>query len=125
VFSSRRRKIEAIAAQFGRLAAGFARAALNLLTLGSETVHAHDQADYLWRRLKRHPPEDRLVLVEHDRRYRKWGLVVIVVQESLDAAPNRPKEALELAQLAPGSVCSKSLEPERGSRERRRKPRPS
>lgn len=99
-FSSRRRKIEAIAAQFGRLAAGFARAALNLLTLGSETVHAHDQADHLWRRLKRHPPEDRLLVVEEDRRYRKWGLVVIVVQESLDAAPNRPKEALELAQLA-------------------------
>jgi transcriptional regulator with XRE-family HTH domain len=99
-FSSRQRRIEAIAAQFGRLAAGFARAALNLLTLGSETVHAHDQGDHLWRRLKRHPPEDRLVLVEHDRRYRKWGLVVIVVQESLDAAPNRPKEALELAQLA-------------------------
>lgn len=99
-FSSRRRKIEAIAAQFGRLASGFARAALNLLTLGSEAVHAHDQADHLWRRLKRHPPEDQLALVEHDRRYRKWGLVVIVVQESLDAAPNRPKEALELARLA-------------------------
>ncbi|MFL6200321.1 MAG: helix-turn-helix domain-containing protein, partial [Thermoanaerobaculia bacterium] len=57
VFSSRKRKIEAIAAQFGRMAAGFARAALNLLTLGSETVHAHDQADYLWRRLKQRPPE--------------------------------------------------------------------
>jgi tetratricopeptide (TPR) repeat protein len=99
-FSSRRRKIEAIAAQFGRMAAGFARAALNLLTLGSETVHAHDQADHLWRRLKRHPPEDRLLLVKEDRRHRKWGLVVLVVQASLDAAPNRPKEALELAQLA-------------------------
>lgn len=99
-FSSRRRKIEAIAAQFGRMSAGFARAALNLLMLGSETVHAHDQADHLWRRLKRHPPEDRLLLVEEDRRHRKWGLVVLVVQASLDAAPNRPKEALELAQLA-------------------------
>jgi transcriptional regulator with XRE-family HTH domain len=100
LLSSRRRKIEAIAAQFGRMAASFARAALHLLTLGSERAHAHDQADYLWRRLKRNPPEDRLLLVEEDRRYRKWGLVVLVVQESLDAAANRPKEALELAQLA-------------------------
>jgi tetratricopeptide (TPR) repeat protein len=99
-FSSRQRKIEAIAAQLGRLAASFARAALKLLTLGSETVHAHDQADSLWRRLKRLPQEDRLLLVEEDRRYRKWGLVVLVVQESLDAAPNQPKEALALAQLA-------------------------
>lgn len=98
--SSRQRKIEAIAAQFGRMAAGFARSALSLLTLGSERVHARDQADYLWRRLKRYPPEDRLLLVEQDRRFRKWGLVVLVVQESLDAAANRPKEALELAQLA-------------------------
>lgn len=100
LLSSRRRKIEAIAGQFGRMAASFARAALNLLTLGSERAHAHDQADYLWRRLKRNPTEDRLLLVEEDRRYRKWGLVVLVVQESLDAAANRPKEALELAQLA-------------------------
>jgi transcriptional regulator with XRE-family HTH domain len=99
-FSSRRRKIEAIAAQFGRMAAGFARAALNLLMLGSETVHAHDQGDHLWRRLKRRPPEEWLLRVEEDRRYRNWGLVVLVVQESLDAAPNRPKEALALAQLA-------------------------
>jgi tetratricopeptide (TPR) repeat protein len=99
-FSSRRQKIEAIAAQFGRMAAAFARAALNLLTLGSETVHAHDQADHLWRRLKRYKPEDRLTVVEEDRRYCRWGLVVIVVQESLDAAPNQPKEALELARLA-------------------------
>jgi tetratricopeptide (TPR) repeat protein len=100
LLSSRRRKIEAIAAQFGRMATSFARAALNLLTLGGERAHAHDQAEYLWRRLKRDQPADRLVLVEDDRRYHKWGLVVVVVRESLDAAANRPKEALELAQLA-------------------------
>jgi transcriptional regulator with XRE-family HTH domain len=100
LLGSRRRKIEAIAGQFGRMAASFARAALNLLTLGGERVHAHDQAEHLWRRLKRDPPEDRLILVEEDRRYRRWGLVVVVVRESLDAAANRPKEALELAQLA-------------------------
>jgi transcriptional regulator with XRE-family HTH domain len=99
-FQSRRRRIEAIAAQVGRLAAGFARAALNLLTIGSEAVHAHDRADLLWRRLKRERPEDRLLLVEEGRRYRSWGLSVLVAEESLAAAPNHPKEALELAKLA-------------------------
>jgi transcriptional regulator with XRE-family HTH domain len=97
---SRRRRIEALAAQAGRLAAGFARAVLNLLTAGGEAVHAQDKADILWRRLKREKPEHRLVLVEEDRRYRHWGLSVLVTQESLDAAPNQPKEALELAKLA-------------------------
>lgn len=97
---SRQKRIEAVAAQFGRMATGFARAALSLLTLGGERAHAQDQADHLWRRLKRYPPEDRLLLVEEDRRFRKWGLVVLLVQESLDAAANRPKEALERARLA-------------------------
>ena len=58
--AARARKIEAIAAKVGRLAAGFARAALHLLTLGGEAVHARDRADVLWRQLKRCPAEDRL-----------------------------------------------------------------
>jgi transcriptional regulator with XRE-family HTH domain len=99
-FNSRRNRIEALAAQAGRLAAAFARAVLNLLTTGSEAVHAQDKADFLWRRLKREKPEHRMVLVEEDKRYRNWGLSVLVTQESLAAAPNQPKEALELAQLA-------------------------
>jgi transcriptional regulator with XRE-family HTH domain len=99
-FDSRRRRIEAIAAQFGRLAAGFARAALNLLTIGSEALHAHDQADHLWRKLKRYKPEDQLVVVEEDRRYWQWGLAVLLGWESLAAAPNQPKESLRLAKLA-------------------------
>jgi transcriptional regulator with XRE-family HTH domain len=98
--TSRRRRIEALATQAGRLAAGFARAVLNLLTAGGESVHAQDKADILWRRLKREKPEHRQVLVEEDRRYRNWGLSVLVTRESLDAAPNQPKEALELAKLA-------------------------
>jgi transcriptional regulator with XRE-family HTH domain len=100
VFDSRRRRIEALAAQAGRLAAGFARAVLNLLTAGGEAVHSQDKAAVLWRKLKREKPEHRLVLVEEDRRYRHWGLTVLVTQESLDAAPNQPQEALELAKLA-------------------------
>jgi tetratricopeptide (TPR) repeat protein/transcriptional regulator with XRE-family HTH domain len=98
--TARTRKIEAIAAKVGRLAAGFARAALHLLTLGGETVHAQDRADVLWRQLKRCPAEDRLMMVEEDRRFRTWGLCVLVVWKSLAAAPNHPKEALALAELA-------------------------
>jgi tetratricopeptide (TPR) repeat protein len=98
--ASRTRKIEAIAARFGRLAAGFARAALHLLTIGGETVHAQDRADILWRQLKRHAAEDRLLMVEEDSRFRTWGLCVLVAWESLAAAPNHPKDALALAELA-------------------------
>jgi transcriptional regulator with XRE-family HTH domain len=100
LFDSRRRRIEALAAQAGRLAAAFARAVLNLLSTGGEAVHAQDKAAVLWRKLKREKPEHRLALVEEDKRYRDWGLSVLVTQESLDAAPNQPKEALELAKLA-------------------------
>ncbi len=99
-FNSRRRRIEAIASQAGRLAAGFARSVLNLLTVGSESVHSHDKADFLWRKLKREKPEDRRLLIEEQKRYRHWGLAERMTRESLDAAPNHPKEALELARDA-------------------------
>ncbi len=98
--AARTRKIEAIAAKVGRLAAAFARAALHLLTLGGEAVHAQDRAEILWRRLKRFAPEDRPLIVEEDPRFRTWGLCVHVVWESIAAAPNQPKEALALAELA-------------------------
>jgi transcriptional regulator with XRE-family HTH domain len=98
--NSKRRRIEAIAAQAGRLAAGFARAVLTLLTTGGEAVHAQDKAEILWHRLEPEKPEHRLVLVEEKKRYRDWGLSVLVTGESLAAAPNQPKEALELASLA-------------------------
>jgi tetratricopeptide (TPR) repeat protein len=39
-------------------------------------------------------------MVEEDGRLRTWGLCVLVVWESLAAAPNQPKEALALAELA-------------------------
>jgi tetratricopeptide (TPR) repeat protein/DNA-binding XRE family transcriptional regulator len=98
--ASRTRKIDAIAMKLGRLAAGFARAALHLLTLGSEAAHAQDRADVLWRQLKRCDAEDRLTMVEEDSRFHTWGLCVLVVWKSLAAAPNHPKEALALAELA-------------------------
>ncbi|HYN22975.1 MAG TPA: helix-turn-helix transcriptional regulator [Thermoanaerobaculia bacterium] len=98
--SDSRRRIEAIASQFGRLATNFARAALTLLTEGGDKVHAHQEAEFLWRKLKRYETPERLVLVEEDRQYRKWGLCVRIVAESLAKAPNHPREALDLAKLA-------------------------
>ncbi len=99
-FASKRRKIDALAARVGRLAASLVRAVLELLTLGGETLHARDRADVLWRQLKKDSPEDRLMMVEEEERFRTWGLCVLVVWESLEAAPNHPKEALGLAKLA-------------------------
>ncbi len=100
-FEVRRRRIEAIAAKVGRLAATFARSALTLLSLGGESIHAQDRADVLWGLLKKKKTlTERLALVEKDPRFRTWGLVLRVVEESLDAAANHPKEALELARLA-------------------------
>ncbi|MES1243814.1 MAG: helix-turn-helix transcriptional regulator, partial [Acidobacteriota bacterium] len=43
--AARARKIEAVAGKVGRLATGFARAALHLLTLGGEAVPARDRAE--------------------------------------------------------------------------------
>ncbi len=97
--SSRRRRIEAIARQAGRLAAGFARSVLGLLSLGGEALHAQDKAEYLWRRLKAAKPEHRMMLVEEHDRYHHWGLSELLVRESIAAAANHPKEALELAKL--------------------------
>ena len=99
-FEVRRRRIEALAARVGRLAVNFARAALTLLSVGGESIHAQDRADVLWGLLKKKKAAERIGLVEKDRRFRAWGLVLRVVEESLDAAANHPKEALELARLA-------------------------
>ena len=70
-FEARRRRVEAIAAKFGRLATSFARAALNLLTAGSEAVHAREEAEHLWRWLKRQKPENRVAVIEEDRRFQR------------------------------------------------------
>jgi hypothetical protein len=57
------------------------------LTTGSEALHAHDQADFLWRQLKRFKPAERIVLVEEERRYQRWGLAVLIGWAILAAQP--------------------------------------
>jgi tetratricopeptide (TPR) repeat protein/transcriptional regulator with XRE-family HTH domain len=92
--------IEALAARVGTLAAGFARATLSMLTLEGEALIARQRAEGHWDRLKKRAPADRRSLVKHGTKFRTWALCERVAAESIQQAPNHPKESLELAELA-------------------------
>jgi transcriptional regulator with XRE-family HTH domain len=92
--------IEAFAARFGTLASAFARTSLSMLTLEAETRVARQRAEALWDRLKKRTPAERQSLVKHGLKFRTWALCERVAAESIKEAPNHPKEALELAELA-------------------------
>ncbi len=92
--------IEAFAARFGTLASAFARTSLSMLTLEGEARVARQRAEALWDRLKKRTPAERQTLVKHGTKFRTWALCERVAAESIKAAPNHPKEALELAELA-------------------------
>jgi transcriptional regulator with XRE-family HTH domain len=92
--------IEAFAARFGTLASAFARTSLSMLTLEAETRVARQRAEILWDRLKKRTPAERQSLVKHGLKFRTWALCERVAAESIKEAPNHPKKALELAELA-------------------------
>ncbi len=94
------RQIEAVVARFQTMAADFARSSLTLLTVEGQALQAHQQAEVLWQRLRKHSPAERRSLVQHGLKFRHWALCVRVAAESVKKAPNHPKEALELAELA-------------------------
>ncbi len=98
--SESHRRIEAAAVRGGRMAADFVRSFLTLLTLEGEALTARQEADFLWSKLKRRKPAERRVLVEDSKRFRTWALCEKVAAESIEAAGNDPREALELAELA-------------------------
>jgi transcriptional regulator with XRE-family HTH domain len=98
--SETRRRIEAVATQVGNLMAASARSSLSLLTLEGEALQARQGAELLWDRLKRRAPADRRTLVTHGLKFRTWALCERVSAESIRKAPNHPREALELAELA-------------------------
>src|ERR1700681_1486335 len=54
----------------------------------------------LWAHLKACTAAERRMLVEELDEYRSWALCERVARESIAAAPNQPREALELAELA-------------------------
>src|SRR5436305_9543280 len=94
------RRVEALAIRFGTAMTGFVRATLRELTVEGEALHARERAGLLWDRLKRHTPAERRSLVQKGRKYRTWALCERIAAESIRKAPNHPKEALELAELA-------------------------
>jgi transcriptional regulator with XRE-family HTH domain len=98
--SKTRRRIEVIVARAQKMAAGFARSVLTMLTLEGEALQARQQAELHWDRLKRRTPGERRKLVEQEMKLRSWALCERVAAESIKAAPNHPREALELAELA-------------------------
>jgi transcriptional regulator with XRE-family HTH domain len=93
-------QVEAIAGKAARLTADYTRALLTLLTTEGDALKARQKAETLWNQLKRHAPTVRRQLVEDGMKYRTWALCERVGAESVGQAPNHPKEAQELAELA-------------------------
>ncbi len=98
--SETHRRIETVAARIGNLMAASARSSLSLLTLEGEALQARQKAGLLWDRLRRRAPAERRSLVSRGLRFRTWALCERVAAESIRKAPNHPREALELAELA-------------------------
>jgi transcriptional regulator with XRE-family HTH domain/tetratricopeptide (TPR) repeat protein len=98
--SATHRRIESVAVRLGNLMAATARSSLSLLTLEGEALQARQGAELLWDRLKRRAPAERRTLVSRGLRFRTWALCERVAAESIRKAPNHPREALELAELA-------------------------
>ncbi|HEV7505335.1 MAG TPA: helix-turn-helix transcriptional regulator [Thermoanaerobaculia bacterium] len=98
--SAVQRRVEVVSARFARLAHGFARSTLTMLTTEGEALKARQHAEFLWGQLKKHTPANRRKLVERGARFRTWALCERVARESITAAPNQPQQALELAELA-------------------------
>jgi len=99
-FAESHRHVEVVAGRVGRLATDFARSLLSLLTVEGEGLYERQRADFLWTRMKRRPPDERLTLVEDSKKFRSWALCERVASESIEAASSDPAEALELARLA-------------------------
>jgi tetratricopeptide (TPR) repeat protein len=59
-----------------------------------------EAAESLWERLKLRPEEQRWLLVERVEEFRNWVLIERATAESLDLAPNHPRESLAWAKLA-------------------------
>src|SRR5436309_35375 len=98
--SEEARRVEDLSIRIGTAVTGFVRTALWELTVEGEALRARQRAGFLWDRLKRHTPAERRTLVQRGRKYRTWALCERVAAESIRQAPNHPREALELAELA-------------------------
>ncbi|HTG37151.1 MAG TPA: helix-turn-helix transcriptional regulator [Thermoanaerobaculia bacterium] len=98
--SAQSQRIEAVAAESGRMMAGFTRSLLGMLTAEACALEARQQARALWARLKRLPATQRRALVEKSAELRTWALCELLCDESIKAAGDSADRALELADLA-------------------------
>ncbi|HSS76747.1 MAG TPA: helix-turn-helix domain-containing protein [Thermoanaerobaculia bacterium] len=96
----RKARVEAVVSHAGRLAEDYARAYLSLMSVEGEALQARQSAEVLWATLARRTPAERRRLVEMGAKFRTWALSERVCAESIAKAPNHPREALELAELA-------------------------
>jgi transcriptional regulator with XRE-family HTH domain len=93
-------RIEALAAEAGRLSSDYTRATLKLQTNGLRAVKDRYKAEALWERLKTKKTLERRILVEHAFEFRNWALCERVCEESEKAAADNADRAIELAELA-------------------------
>ena len=98
--SAQSQRIEAVAAESGRMMAGFTRSLLGMLTAEACALESRQQAQALWARLKRLPATRRRALVEKSIELRSWAFSELLCDESIKAAVDSADRALELASLA-------------------------
>lgn len=108
-------RIEALAAEAGRLSSDYTRAMLHLQRNGVRALKDRQQAGELWERLKPKKARERRLLVEEVHEFRSWALCERVCEESERAAADNADRAVELAELAlyiaersPGDECWRS-----------------
>lgn len=98
--SATRRRIEAVSTFVGRMAADFSRSTLSIVAFESEAIEARAEARRIWEGLEPRPAEERLAVIEDSPEPPTWALCELVCAKSIEAAPNSPAEAMELADLA-------------------------
>lgn len=93
-------RTEAVAVQVGHLAAEFSRTALASLAIEAGAMQARNDAARFWSRLEPRPVNERRAVIEEAPNPHTWALTELLCAKSIEAAPNSPAEALELADLA-------------------------
>jgi len=94
------RRIEATAARAGRTAFETAREEYVRAARAAQAQEDRRRAEELWTRLKVRTQSARLALVEEAPQYQSWALAEKLCAESVRAAADDPKRALDLAELA-------------------------
>lgn len=93
-------RIEALAAEAGRLSSDYTRSMLRLQRNGVRALKDRQRAEELWERLKPKKAPERRFLVEEAYEFRNWALCERVCEESEKAAADNADRAVELAELA-------------------------